>query len=66
MFNPLSLLTVKKVTNYWGCAFQRNQLPKHRVGVKEKQTEWIWEDGEEIGDGVHNYQFVLVLTVHHT
>lgn len=46
MFNPLSLLTVKKVTNYWGCAFQRNQLPKHRVGAKEKQTEWIWEDGE--------------------
>ena len=50
MFNPLSLLTVKKVTNYWGCAFQRNQHPKHSVGAKEKQTEWISEDGETPAD----------------
>lgn len=50
MFNPLSLLTVKKVTNYWGYASHRNQLPKHRVGAKEKQTEWIWEDGETSPD----------------
>ena len=40
MSNPLSLFTVKKGTNYWGYAVHRNQLPKHTVGVNEKQTQY--------------------------